>query len=169
MAPTEPAALTLTEAGVHIGVSPQRVGQLLDDGDLEGPDVPLGAGGRAPKNAPRVWWQSAERERQRRQGGSKGRTSEASAADDPNSKRSTTRGIRTADRTAALELKVGLDAAREALRSERERSERLAKLLRDTAAALQAQTIATAEADSITDSYARALGSFLTPDDASDL
>lgn len=44
-------ALTLSAAAERLGVSTQRVIQLLDDESLSGPSYP----GRAPKNAPRVW------------------------------------------------------------------------------------------------------------------
>src|SRR4051794_17722940 len=57
-------ALTLKEAAEQLGVRPQRISQMLADGDLTGPDVP--DGGRAPKNMGRVWAQSLNDELQRR-------------------------------------------------------------------------------------------------------
>jgi chromosome segregation ATPase len=44
-------ARTLTDAAARLGLTPQRVSQLLTDGSLSGPEY----SGRAPKNAPRVW------------------------------------------------------------------------------------------------------------------
>lgn len=60
----ETTALTLQEAAEVLGVSAQRVSQLLDEGKLDGPQSE--GDQRATPNAPRVWRASLDAELARR-------------------------------------------------------------------------------------------------------
>jgi hypothetical protein len=57
MSPEKQQALTLAEAAARLGVTPQRVSQMLATGALRGPAVTTA---RAAKNAERVWVSAVE-------------------------------------------------------------------------------------------------------------
>ncbi|UZK92645.1 hypothetical protein OIO89_00650 (plasmid) [Mycobacterium ulcerans] len=61
--PSEPSAYTLADAGKQLGVTAQRVSQMLSSGELTGPQYPQQ---RVPKNAVRVWKWSLDQELARR-------------------------------------------------------------------------------------------------------
>ena len=161
-------AVTLSEAASVLGVSPQRVNQLLNLGDLTGPDV---GPGRARKHAPRVWESSLRQELTKRQAGRRRRAGRALA--DPSGEVSKPSGSDKEARPpareggaleAALRMKLRLDAAREALRVERQANKRLVGIIAATAAELQ---VAQAQADRLDDvaaGYSEALTQFLIPD-----
>jgi ethanolamine ammonia-lyase small subunit len=67
-------------------------------------------------------------------------------------------------KAAAQDLKVGLDAAREQLRAEHSRSEKLTQLLVDTVAALASANDRVARSDEISEAYSAALTQILTPE-----
>lgn len=161
-------AVTITEAARLLEVTPQRVSQMLRLGDLTGPDV---GPGRARKHAPRVWESSLRQETTKRQTGRRRRSeripadlsgdvSKAAASDqraDPSAREA-------AASEAALQMKLRLDAAREALRLERQANKRLAGMIAAAAAELQ---VAQAQADRLDDiaaGYSEALTQFLIPD-----
>ena len=103
-------ALALAEAADRLGVTPQRISQMLRSGDLSGPTV---GPGRAPKGVGRVWESSLQQEIDKRGAGSR-RVGRRSTLHD---------GVQTGPPTresaaleAALQMKIRLDDAREALR-----------------------------------------------------
>lgn len=143
--------LTIGQAAHALGITPQRVSQLLAAGTLEGPATPPGQ--RAPRDAPRVWLESLEAEQQRRvalPGRSKPRRQ---IPDNPD-----------ALRDDAFRLKVALDAARDQLARQREQTRRVTRLLAETVAALQEQQELAQEADRITEAYSTLATTQLAPD-----
>jgi len=152
-------AVTLAEAASRLGVTAQRVSQLLNLGQLSGPDV---GPGRARKNAQRVWESSLRDEIARRSRDHLSKPSARASAD-----RSRASAREAAAMEATLQMKVRLDDAREALRRERQANERLTSVLAAVTTELQ---IAQSQADRLDDiaaGYSEALTQFLIPDDPS--
>ena len=141
--------LTLKEAASHLGVSPQRISQMLKDGDLDGP--PQRPGARAPRNAPRVYMASLEERvarhaKPQRERGRAAMPSEAALRDD------------------AHRLKLALDVARDQIARQRQQNERLVALLAEAVAALREEQALARDADQITEQYAAIATNHLAPD-----
>jgi hypothetical protein len=154
-----PRALTLAEAASRLGVTPQRISQMLRSGDLSGPTM---GPGRAPKGVGRVWESSLQHEidkrlvnirRRRRPGTSNGDVQTGSSARE------------AAALEAVLQMKVRLDDAREALRHERRASKRLTNLLAAAVAELEAARTQSDRLDNIAEGYSEALAQLIIPDD----
>jgi hypothetical protein len=64
-----------------------------------------------------------------------------------------------------MRMKIGLDAARDALRLEREQSSRIARVLAETVALLNEQQRLASKSDEIADGYSEALTQLLAPND----
>lgn len=139
-------ALTIQAAATRLGVSRQRIHQMLTAGDLDGP--PQTSGARAPRNAPRVFVSSLETWEAGRAGQRRGfpSISEAMFRDD------------------AHRMKLALDIARDQLSKQRRQSERLIGLLADAVAALQTEQAMAREAERITEEYAAIATNHLAPD-----
>lgn len=167
-------ALTLKEAAQQLGVRPQRISQMLGDGDLTGPDVP--DGGRAPKNMGRVWTQSLNDELKRR---ASKVSSESGAAvkiraleeridqlegllqevsqTGPTGLRRAEEGERAA-RAAATRMKVALEVATESLLAERNT---VSDLRRENADLKERLAVAEQRAETL-DAMSQAFGDSLT-------
>lgn len=167
-----------------LGVTPHRVNQMLPrPGEdpavaakkpLRGPEYP---GGRAPKEAPRVWKWSLEQEQARRQeaGGRRRRTpppkGDKQDIYDVFDQWMSRREARV--NAAAQELKVAADLARQETREIRkEAARKVSKLSR--LAVQQAEMITQLQADAtveseyterVIDAYSSALTQLLAPDD----
>jgi len=151
-------ALTIADAATRLGVTTQRISQLLRTGVLSGPPQPVGR--RAPKNAPRVWLASLltheeQRAQQREPTGTR--------------RRRRSRPSAQVESAAIHALKVSLDLARESLAEERQRSRNLTDLLAQTVAELGAQHDLAERADKIADGYSQALSELLAPTDIADM
>lgn len=141
--------MTLTEAASRLGVTPQRVSQLLSQGRLQGPSQSPGA--RARKNAPRVYLSSIEE-----------RIAQKAL---PRSQRGRTTSLsETALRDDAHRLKLALDVARDQIARQRQQNERLTALLAETVAALRDEQALARKADEITEQYAAIATNHLAPD-----
>lgn len=144
-------AVTIQDAAARLGVTRQRINQMLTAGDLDGPHQPAGA--RAPRNAPRVFiaslesWE-ADHAGRRRSGLSRSRSFDAEAV----------------LRDDAYRMKLALDTARDQLTKQRLQNEKLAGLLADAVAALQAEQAMAREAERITEEYAAIATNHLAPD-----
>ncbi|WP_141214028.1 hypothetical protein [Mycobacterium marinum] len=141
--------MTIQDAAARIGVTRQRISQMLATGDLDGPRQPTGP--RAPRNAPRVFvtsLESWEADHAGRRGGLRPRSSDLEAL----------------YRDDAYRMKLALDAARDQLTKQRLQNEKLAGLLADAVAALQAEQAMAREADRITEEYAAIATNHLGPD-----
>lgn len=155
------ATVTIQVAADTLGVSPNRVYQLLRDGRLEGPAVPTGRLRAAPRTR-RVSWRSLEAELARRAergaptnaGGRARREAFSSLGMSPHA-------------AAVLEMKARLDAARDALRSERLRSAKLAKTLEEVTLMLAESIGRENVADDLAEGYSAAIRQLLGPHDTS--
>lgn len=144
------AAVTIQDAATRLGVTRQRINQMLTAGDLDGPPQPAGA--RAPRNALRVFIASLE-----------------SWEADHAGRRSGPRRLRSSDveavlRDDAYRMKLALDTARDQLTKQRLQNEKLAGLLADAVAALQAEQAMARETERITEEYAAIATNHLAPD-----
>lgn len=149
-------ALTLAEAAAALGVSPQRISQMLRKGDLRGP---VTGPGRAPKGVGRVWRDEIEREVRERE--SSRRPRRAPGSRDLHAGPSAREAAAV---EAALRMKIGLDEARRMLKEERQKRKRLVNMLADALAEIGR---AQGEADSfdvMAEAYSEALTQLLTPD-----
>lgn len=151
-------ALTLAEAADQLGVTPQRISQMLRSGDLSGPTV---GPGRAPKGVGRVWESSLQQEIDKRGAGSR-RVGRRSTLHD---------GVQTgpparesAALEAALQMKIRLDDAREALREERQANKRLTSLLTAVVAEMEIARAQSDRLDHIAEGYSEALAQLIIPD-----
>lgn len=142
-------AVTIQDAATRLGVTPQRVSQMLKSGVLTGPPQPPGA--RGVPNAPRVYVASIQDRQMQRAStqhgdGRPGTRSEAALKDD------------------AHRLKLALDVARDQIARQRDQNERLASLLAQTVAALQEEQALARESERITEQYAAIATNHLAPD-----
>jgi hypothetical protein len=144
------AAVTIQDAAARLGVTRQRINQMLTAGDLDGPRHPAGA--RAPRNALRVFIASLESweadHAGRRSGPPRPRSSDVDAV----------------LRDDAYRMKLALDTARDQLTKQRRQNEKLAGLLADTVAALQTEQAMARETERITEEYAAIATNHLAPD-----
>lgn len=141
--------MTIQDAAARLGVTRQRISQMLKSGALDGPPQPAGV--RGLPNAPRVYVASLQKRQAHRPTGQQaGRRpvtqSEAALRDD------------------AHRLKLALDAARDQIARQRGQNERLASLLAQVVAALQEEQSLAREADHITEQYAAIATNHLAPD-----
>lgn len=163
-------ALSITQAADALGVSPQRVHQMLREERLNGPDQ---GPGRAPGGVGRVWRGSLDLEIERRKDRTRvqplrrskqvaraGTSLDVSASDSARTQSA---------HAAALHLKVALDLAREALKVERAQSAKITKTLAQAVALLEATQDQASRLDAITDGYSEALTQLLAPADADSL
>lgn len=180
-------ALTLEEAAAALNVTVTRVKQLLKEGRLLGPRT---AGARQPRGAKRVWGSSLQAELERRKSAtSRSTTSRRDpVATDPRAadrlallengqerllaevmalrmQLDASMQREDAARAALAEVKAVVDTARDEVREARAQRQRLALLLRDTAAVL-ADEVSRNTADAIADAYSDALTQWATPADA---
>jgi len=137
-------ALTIGQAATLLGVTQQRVHQLLSRGVLVGPRIP--GGQRAQRGAPRVWRSSAEDYLRRRRPRASNVPASSELRDD------------------VLRLKIALDAARDVIAQERKQSRRLARLLADAVESLQEEQRLADAAEIITEQYASIVTTHLMPD-----
>jgi hypothetical protein len=153
-----PRALTLAEAASRLGVKPQRISQMLRSGDLSGPTV---GPGRAPKGVGRVWESSLQHEIDKRLADTRRsrrpRTSDGDVQIGPSAREA-------ASLEAVLQMKVRLDAAREALREERQANKRLTNMLAAVVAELEAAHAQSDHLDNIAEGYSEALAQLTIPD-----
>lgn len=181
-------ALTLAAAAEELGVTPQRISQMLGKGQLQGPAIE----GRASPNAERVWeWSLKEAAtRPRRRGPRKDtfaglqarvaalelelRTAQSAASPSGDALSSAENRERAA-RSAALHLKVAADTAAEEVARLRARNDELLSevtQLSSVVSRLEAQLAeerARAELETaMRGSYGDGLSQFLTPGDPSD-
>lgn len=178
-----PKALTRAEAAAALGVTPNRVGQLLDDGLLEGPPKPTT--GRRRRNGPCVWEWSVKDRLARSQGQQPPPPSRGTAASASLEKRlarleggqdelrAQVRGLREllegrtgqdSARDALAYVKAAADVARDQASNERRERSRLARLLRDTAASL-ADELERDDSAQIATLYSDALTQLIAPSD----
>lgn len=143
-------ALSIRDAATRLGVTRQRVSQMLAAGDLTGPPQPAGA--RAPRNAPRVFVASLESWEADRDGHRGGPPRQRSSA------------AEEALRDDAYRLKLALDVARDQLSKQRLQNEKLTGLLADAVATLQAEQVMARESERITEEYAAIATNHLAPD-----
>lgn len=171
-APSEPDGYSLADAGALLGVTAQRVSQMLGEGKLSGPQY---SQKRVPKHAVRVWKWSLDQELARRESAP------------PPARQTPHQADAVADRTAfaqwwerqearvnaaALELKVAADLARQQASEDRRKARLLmSKLARVTVQ--QAELIEQLKDDlavdserteRILDAYSDALTQLLAPD-----
>ncbi|MGH3724609.1 MAG: hypothetical protein ACRDUS_10865 [Mycobacterium sp.] len=142
--------MTIQGAATRLGVTRQRISQMLAAGDLDGPLQPAEA--RAPRNALRVFIASLE----------SWEASHAGRRNGPRHPRSPELGA--ALRDDAYRMKLALDIARDQLTQQRLQNEKLTRLLADTIAALQAEQAMSREAERITEEYAAIATNHLAPD-----
>lgn len=160
------SVLTIREAMAALHLSGPRVHQLLTNGELDGPALPPGRKRHSP-NAPRVSSSSVQRylrarEAEDRSGGTLG-----SGAPDSRPSGAAARSTALATdsaKAAAQELKVRLDAMREELRFERQRTKGLIDVTVRLAELLRSSQVSADRLDEITDGYSDALTPFLAPD-----
>ncbi len=168
-APGEPEGYSLADAGELLGVTAQRVSQLLSAGKLTGPTYPHK---RVPKHAVRVWKWSLDQELARRRATPPPRP--ARAQRDPAVDAYSQWWERQEARVnaAAHELKIAADLARQQTIEERRKARQLmSKLARVTIQQAQLieqlQTDLTVDAERterILDAYSDALTQLLAPD-----
>ena len=158
-------ALGLSEAAARLGVSPQRICQMVRSGALSGPRYKVP---RAPRGAKRVWLSSVQAGLDRRNQ-SRSKATDAAQPTAPNDALVRADAQGAAARAATQHLKVQLDAARELLRAERAASKRLAQLVAGAAQALAAQGERADRLDDIASGYSDALTQLLTPDSPENL
>lgn len=143
-------AVTIQDAATCLGVTPQRINQMLAAGDLTGPSQPSGK--RAPRNALRVFsaslesWQASHTGRRHRPRHPEPSELEAALRDD------------------AYRMKLALDIARDQLTQQRLQNERLTGLLADAVAALQSEQAMARETERISEEYAAIVTNHLAPD-----
>lgn len=173
--------LTIQEAGLALNLSGERIHQLLNEGELEGMPLPTGRKRHAP-GAPRVTLDSVERLRSKRAAKTtapstaRKRHRAASSTAPPASGRTsppTTTSDRGSDpeseraRSAAQELKVGMDALRDQLRAERGRSAKILEAMETLVGVLRESAETHDMLDDVAEAYSQALTQFLGPDDPS--
>jgi len=164
--------LTIAEAAAALNLSSPRIHQLLTDGLLDGVALPSGRNRHVP-GAPRVSVASVERLRRERE----------EAAKEHGAARAAARGSRNhapatatapsaagdadlygkAARSAALELKVRLDTAREQIRRERDRADRLLDVASTLVDLLREASTSAGELDEVAEGYSQALTQLLAP------
>jgi hypothetical protein len=152
-------ALTHTEAAEALGVTPQRISQMLRSGALSGPEM---RSGRAPKNVGRVWQHAIDREISDRQAGNRGRRHESGSVVE-DSRRSHSRHDAAAWE-AARTMKIALDEARQALSDRRQERQRLVDVLKEAAAKIERGLEEEGALDRIAEAYSDALTQVLIPD-----
>lgn len=135
---------------MRLGVTRQRISQMLAAGDLDGPPQPSGA--RAPRNAPRVFTASLD----------SWETGHADRRNGP--RRPGSSELETALKDDAYRLKLALDIARDQLAQQRRQNEKLTGLLATAVAAVQAEQAMARETERITEEYAAVATNHLAPD-----
>lgn len=140
--------MTIKDAAKRLGVTPQRVSQMLAAGLLHGP--PTAKGRRAAPNSPRVFKASLDQALADRA---------ADASDQLHGEPS--RYVLDDD---VLRLKVALDVARDQIARLRRRNERLTRLLADAVEAIRDEQALAGEMDKITEAYSTIATTHLTPD-----
>lgn len=160
----QPRILTIREAEVALNLSGPRIHQLLASGDLAGPPLKIGRKRHSP-GAPRVTRSSIDRyldARRAEDGGAPaGRRTGARSS---TRQSATSEGGVDSTRAAAQELKVRLDAMRDALRSERARSKELLEVIEKLVGMLRSDQINADQLDDVTEGYSQALTQLLAPD-----
>lgn len=163
--------LTIRQVAAALNLSEARVHQLIAEGQLECGPLPDGRKRHVPRSA-RVSARSVERlrlerhesalaaararEQARAQRRSGDRTGAANAAD------STDLDVAAA-RSAALELKVRLDAARELARKERERADKVLDVAAQLVELLRDSSRSADDLDDVAEGLSSALTQLLAP------
>jgi hypothetical protein len=170
--------LSIAEAARELNLSEQRIHQLLSSRDLDGVELPQGRKRHSP-GSPRVYATSVARlirERQNEQDVTEvARRSRQSPSDDTAgqddaaaSPRGASANEMNSTRAAALAMKVRLDAARDQVRKERDRTKKALDIAASLLDLLRDSTQAGDDLDDIADGYADALTQVLTPHQAPD-
>jgi len=158
--------LTIREVGTLLNLSGPRIHQLLADGDLQGPGLPLGRKRHSP-GAPRVTRQSVDRYLRERE------EERVPITPRPARKRGKDASAPTpawnapgeaSAKAAAQELKVRLDSMRDELAAERARNKDLLEVVERLVGILRSSQISADRLDGVTDGYSLALTQLLTPD-----
>ncbi|VBA61491.1 hypothetical protein [Mycobacterium attenuatum] len=168
-----PEAYSLAQAAQLLGVSPQRVGQMVKAGALSGPQYQLK---RVPKNAPRVWKWAVDRElalRQPRSPFDSPGQNDTKTANDYQDLGQWLEHKEARINAAAQELKVAADLARQQAAEDRRKARDLMSKLAKVVIQ-QAEVIDQLKSDlaldfdrseQMLDAYSNALTQLLTPDD----
>lgn len=143
-------AVTILDAAARLGVTRQRVNQMLSAGDLDGPAQTQAV--RARRNAPRVFVASLESLEARR------------TSDRSNPERAMPVLAETLLRDDAYRMKMALDVARDQIAQQRLQNEKLTGLLADAVDALKAEQAMARETERITEEYAAIATNHLAPD-----
>jgi hypothetical protein len=164
----QPKILTIRETEAELHLSGPRIHQLLKDGHLGGPDLPPGRKRHSP-GAPRVYAASVRAYLEDREGErppprkAPKRTRDAGPIPEPGSARDA-----AAARTAAQEMKIKLDTAREEVAAERKRNEELLEVIDKLVGILRGSQKSADKLDDVADGYSEALTQLLTPDTPAD-
>lgn len=169
-------AVTLREAAAQLNVRPQRINQLLRDERLLGPSYP----GRAPREAPRVWSDSLQQEKERRtrEGAAGARVTTAELHERIKTLEGRVQALArrlegshgsgsptdAAARSAAMSLKVGQDELMDRLSQARATVAELESALADAQTTVFALTAMKEDLRILADSRGDALTQLLTPD-----
>jgi hypothetical protein len=157
--------LTVAETATELGVTAARVHQLLGSGDLRGPSLPPGRARHIPGSG-RVTVTSVRELIASRTDQDVAR--KTSGRPSSHAKRTGRAAAPISDQaawTAAQEMKVQLDAARETLRAERGRSRKLLAVAAELVALLRSAADAADDVDDIAKGYSAALTQLLSPSD----
>lgn len=141
-------AMTIKDAAERLGVTPQRVSQMLASGLLHGPSTAHGR--RAAPNALRVFTASLDQALAARA---------ADARDHLH--RDSSRRVSDDD---VMRLKVALDVARDQIARQRRQNERLTRLLADAVEAIRDEQALAQEMDKITEAYSTIATTHLASD-----
>lgn len=164
--------LTIALAAAALNLSSPRVHQLLAEGLLDGVALPSGRNRHVP-GAPRVTVASVERLRRERDEAAKvhgaaraaargGRGHAPAAETAPSTAGGSDLDVEAA-RSAALELKVRLDTAREQIRRERDRADRLLEVASTLIDLLREASTSADGFDEVAEGYSQALTQLLAP------
>lgn len=170
--------LTIAEAARALKLSEQRIHQLLSSHELDGIELPLGRKRHVP-GSPRIYAASVARlirERQSEQADKDATQRSRQQVGGERTGPNTPRGAALPDatsanevnsaRAAALEMKVRLDAARDGIRAERDRTKKALDIAASLLELLRESTHVDDDLDALADGYADALTQVLTPHEA---
>lgn len=161
----QPSVLTIREAKAALNLSGPRIHQLLASGDLDGPPLTPGRKRHAP-GAPRVTATSIARYLDAGRADDRGVPAKPTAEARPSTQQSVADEGPDSAGAAAQELKVRLDAMRDALRSERALNKQLLEVIEKLVGMLRSSQITADHLDDVTEAYSQALTQLLAPETA---